>query len=967
MQGHVSRLRAAFADAGVIDAARLHFAGDGYQLVVDPELVDAHQFRTRCASASEIDDPVERMAQLRVALDLWRGPALADAVDGWARERLCAELEEQRLAAFEEYAAIGLDLQREREILPELARMSNAHPGRESLVGLYMRALHRTGRRADALDVYARARNFLADELGIDPGPALRQLHQAILRDDDAPASSSDQAAPPPADQSAAVVPRQLPLAVGSFTGRQAQLDEILAAVATAEAEPPAAPILTISGTAGVGKTALAVHAGHRLADRYPDGQLFIDLHGFTQGVPPVEPGDALDRMLRAMNIPGERIPNGLEDRAALWRSVLAGRRVLIVLDNAATEAQVAPLLPGAAGCLALVTSRRRIAGLDATYSIILDVLSPADALTLFTRVAGRERCGSAPTEVLTEAIELCSRLPLALRIAAARLRSHPSWSVAGLVDRLRNRDQRLAELADSSRGVAAALDLSYRSLPEPAQQLYRLLGVHPGPDLDAFAAAALAGTTGAVARRRLDQLLDVHLLLEPTPGRYRFHDLVRAHAQAVAGEHREVDRNAALTRLLDYYRHVAATAADHAYPHDRGLRPPIAPTFREAPDLSGPTSALRWLDAELPNLAAVAEFAASQGRLEHAWQLPTILHRHLRVRGHLKLAETMHDQGLAAARADGSLVGEAAAHRCLGHIKLLLGRNEEALAEFQQASTMAGALGDRATRADALNGAGYIYLRQGKYRLAQEQFQRVLSDLAPDDHAWATNAQRGLAFIHRTNRRYDEALTHFGRALESARAAGNRFGEIAVQLDIALVNRMAGRIAVALDQLERALVVARAVGYADGQLDALLHLGDTRLMRAEYQQAASHFEEALALARAMGAGGSEFEALQGWGRVHQLTGQPARAVVSHQQALALATRTGQPDALVRALDGLAYARRDLGQPELARRLWERALAILTDLGLEQASDEIATVAAIRAQLRALTESPDRVELATSR
>jgi hypothetical protein len=355
---------------------------------------------------------------------------------------------------------------------------------------------------------------------------------------------------------------RQLPAPPPQFTGREGDL-----AALEAVRNQPGTVIVAIDGTAGIGKTALALHAAHRWSSEYPDGQIFLDLHGYTRGASAVEPGDALYRLLRSLGVAEVQIPDDLHARAALYRSLLAGRRVLVLFDNAAGEAQVGPLLPGAPGCIVIVTSRRRLVGLDLTYAHSLDLLPRDDAVTLLVRSCGERAVVGEPAHRLTELVELCGRLPLAIRIAAARLRSRPSWTVAPFVDRLRNLQHRLVELEAGDRSVAAALEQSYVRLGPDVRRAYRMLGIHPGPELDLDAAAAVTGQPVARVRRLIDHLLDVHLLHEPAPGRYRFHDLTWVHAAGAAGEEEaEADRRAAVDRLLAHYdREAGSGYADRA------------------------------------------------------------------------------------------------------------------------------------------------------------------------------------------------------------------------------------------------------------------------------------------------------------------------------------------------------------------------------------------------------------------
>ncbi|WP_171074620.1 ATP-binding protein [Nonomuraea basaltis] len=353
--------------------------------------------------------------------------------------------------------------------------------------------------------------------------------------------------------------PQQLPADIATFVGRTREL-----AVLEDMGDAATVVITAIDGMAGAGKTALAVHAAHQLAPRFPDGDLFIDLHGYTQGMVPTDPADALARMLGVLGVPGESIPQCLDDRAALYRTVLADRKMLILLDNAADDAQVLPLLPGRGSCLVLVTSRRRLFGLDDARTLSVDLMPLPDTIALFTATAGQERVADAPADALGEVVRRCGLLPLAIRLAAARLRAHPAWSVTHLLERLEQLQRRLSELHVGQRSITAALELSYRELTQDVRRAYRLLGTHAGTDIAPDAAAALFDTTAARAGQVLDQLLEVHLLQEPVPGRYRFHDLIRAHAAVAAEEESETDRRAALNRLVTHYRYASSAAMDH-------------------------------------------------------------------------------------------------------------------------------------------------------------------------------------------------------------------------------------------------------------------------------------------------------------------------------------------------------------------------------------------------------------------
>ena len=465
---------------------------------------------------------------------------------------------------------------------------------RERLWRLLVLALYRAERQADALAAYRRARAVLAEELGIEPGEELRRLEEAVLR----------QEVPPPVT---AAVTRALPRDVASFTGRGAELGRLLGDLAAAAAGGGVVEICAIGGMAGIGKTTLAVHAAHRLAERFPDGQLFLPLHAYTPGQRPVDPADALASLLLAAGVGARQIPPGLEARAARWRDYLAGKKVLLVLDDAAGHEQVRPLLPGTAGSLVLITSRRRLAALHDAAVISLDTLAPGEAAALLVRLAGRPGLAAADPGV-DEITRLCGYLPLAIGMLAGQLRHHPAWTTVGLAADLAAARDRLELMRAENLSVAAAFDLSYQDLTSDQRRLFRRLGLHPGSDIDAYAAAALDGTTVDAARRGLEDLYDQCLLTEAAPGRYRLHDLLREHAQALAVSDDPADRGDALGRLLDYYLHTALAANKHiatwmaSFPSLPSGRPPDY-----APPISTAGQAAGWLETERANLHAAA------------------------------------------------------------------------------------------------------------------------------------------------------------------------------------------------------------------------------------------------------------------------------------------------------------------------------------------------------------------------
>jgi tetratricopeptide (TPR) repeat protein len=610
-----------------------------------------------------------------------------------------------------------------------------------------------------------------------------------------------------------------------------------------------------------------------------------------------------------------------------------------------------------------LVTSRRRLAGLDHTRTLSLDTLPAADAVALFRSSVSDGRLDGQSREVLAELVELCGRLPLAIRIAAARLRSHSAWNLDHLVRRLHDQQHRLVELAAGQRSVIAALDLSYQDLDADLRRAYRLLGLHPGACIDAYAAAALLDCHLSEAGRVLDQLLEAHLLQEPVPGRYRFHDLTRAHAaHTAARDEPEHGRQTALDRLLDYYRHTASVAMDAAYPYERERRPRVPPARTPVPIPVLPEAArapaLAWLDSELPNLLAAARYAAEHGRPAHLLHLSTILHRHLRNGSHCQDAATLHRQALTVARDTGQQAAELEALIGLGHIHRLQSRSEQATDDFRRALRLARATGHPAAELDALIGVGHMDLLKGRYEQATDHYQQALqlaraTGLGP---AGELDARVGLGIVHRRQGRYEQAAEHYRQALRLARSTGHRPGEMDVLIGLGHIQRRQGRYEQAADHYQRALQLARATGNRNGELQALSGLGQVHRIRGRYEEATDHYQRLLDLAQQSGSGNWQFEARQGLGRIQHLTGHPHAALTHHHQALTLATELRQPSDQARAHDGLAHAHRALHQPDQARTHWQHALDILTRLGTDHTDDEETSARSIRTHLADLHE-----------
>lgn len=994
LSGYVSRLRQVLQPVAGVDLAR---RSGGYLLTVDPLSVDLHRFRHLVGRAKAAPDGAAA-GILAQALGLWRGDAVATLDTPWlnaVRDGLHAE----RLAAELDHNDLALAAGRHGDLLPALAARIAAHPLDERLAGQYLLALYRAGRQAEALGHYELLRRRLAEDLGVDPRPALQVLHKQILTADPAlnqraiargeagaAEPGSDAVAEPPAAAPAAAegmtVPAQLPAAVASFTGRArhlATLDALLDQVTAGSLGTVV--ISALAGMAGIGKTAMAVHWAHRVRERFPDGQLYVNLRGWAAGSP-VRPIEALAGFLGGLGVPAEQIPIEVEQSAALYRSLLTGKRMLVVLDNARDATQVRPLLPGSPSCLVLVTSRDRLAGLvavDGARLLALDVLSPEEANELLVRLLGRERMAAEP-HAATELARLCAYLPLALRIAAANLTVEPWRSIAGLVTKLGERD-RLTGLAvgeDQQAAVRTAFGHSYATLAPAARRLFRLLGLIPGPDITAEAAAALSETTPADAAGLLERLADAHLLGQHAAGRFAFHDLLRAYAAEQAqAEDGADEREAAISRLLDWYLHTTDAAAQACFPERlrMPLPPPVARPFT---GFDVPARALGWLDAERANLVAAAQHAATTGRRPTAWLLANALRRYFWARMHTVDWLSIAHAGLAAAEAEGDLNGLAAAHLSLGNLHQRQGQDEQAIKHAARAVALCQRSGWLDGLSSALNNLGIVYLDLGHLHQAAEHLTHALAvnretrsvagqavrhtnlgtvmlelgrlHEAVDHHTRALALSRRIGArasqcvelanlggaLHALGR-LDEALDRLSRAAPLSREVGDRAAEADILRMLAEVHRDAGRHAQALDVARAAVAVTREIGDRKYGADALVTLATVLHRLGRLDRARTQAEEALALSRAAGYRLCEGTALCTLARIELDLDLPERARQHAQQSLDLHRETGQRLGEARALCTLGRVLLADGDHELAQCYVSEALALFTECGSPEA------------------------------
>jgi tetratricopeptide (TPR) repeat protein len=778
--------------------------------------------------------------------------------------------------------------------------------------------------------------------------------------------------------------PHELPTDVPGFTGRIAELDQLNSLLAGAGRGASAVVISAVAGTAGVGKTALAVHWGHAAAKSFPDGSLYVDLRGYDPDEP-MHPGDALAGFLRALGVDGIDIPYEPTERAARYRTLVEGRRMLILLDNAKDTEQVRPLLPGTTSCLVVVTSRDRLAGLVARHGahrIDLDLLPPDDATALLRKLIGaRVDTDPAATDTLTAH---CARLPLALRIAAELAVARPATTLADLADELADGHRKL-ELLDAGNdprtAVRSVFSWSYQHLTAEAASLFRLLGVHPGADVNTHATAALADISNDRASRLLHVLANAHLVQATTPSRYRMHDLLRTWARECAmATEPESDHRAALTRLLDHYLHTASTAVDLLYPYDRNRRPPTPVPARVTLTLSDEESARRWLTAERANLLAITAHAARNGWPGHAIQLSVILHRHLLIAADVTDTETMHQLALAAALQHGDRTDQARAVHNLGSALAAAGQFEHAIHCLQQALASHRDVGDQAGEARALSSLGTSCWRSGQYQQATHHLQRALAlyrdvgdpagearallnlgatywrsgQYAQSAHYFRQTETRcraidirdghilalcGIGAAYWRSGQYKRAADYLRRALILSSEFSDRYGESVALTHLGIIYGRTDRHEQAIEHLQQAVTLCCDIGDRDGQAEALTHLGDVYSRMAQHEPAITCHQEALRLFHDCGDRGGLASASNGLGETACAAGDPIHALRAHESAHEYASQIGDRLQLARAYSGAGNAQHLLGKTDEAHTHWRQALALYNQLGVPETAE----------------------------
>jgi tetratricopeptide (TPR) repeat protein/transcriptional regulator with XRE-family HTH domain len=735
-------------------------------------------------------------------------------------------------------------------------------------------------------------------------------------------------------------IPRYLPAAVPAFVGREDQL-AVLSQVLN---QPGGTAVVTaIGGTAGVGKTALAVQWAHQVAPQFPDGQLFVNLRGFDPSGLPVTSAEAVRVFLDALAIPAHQLPQTIEGQLGLYRSLLAGKRMLVVLDNARDVAQVRPLLPGSPTCRVVVTSRNQLtslAAIEAARPLTLGVLTDAEARQFLRQRLGSDRVDSDPGAV-AQIIAACAHLPLALSVIAARAAMRLDLSLAQVAEDLAGRGDldAFAGGDDPAADVRAAFSWSYRQLDADAARAFRLAGLPPAPVLDRYALAALTGATAQQASHLLDVLAGACMIQPAGPGRYITHDLLRGYARELAAsQHSEPDRRAALERLFDYYLHTAATAMDAAFPAESQRRPRVPDPGTPAPEFRHESQALAWLDAQHANLVAVVVHTAAQGWPGHATRLAATLFRYFATVARTAEAITMHTHAGQAARLAGDQHAEAAARLNLGSSYLRQGRFEDAADHLGQALALCQAIGDRADEARTHANLGLVDLMLGRPQPAIGHFGQSLAlHRELGDRPGEARALGNLGFLGLRQGRYLEAIELLEQSLAVSRQIGDPGGEARALANLGEVETRLGRFPQAAAHLERARALAHQFNDRVAEADTVASLGLLELRQGRFPQASSHLRQSLSLSRTSGDLSGQAVALNGLGEVLLATGRPADARAQHAAAIDLAAQAGERYEQARAHEGLARSLAASGDPGQARDHWAQALTRYADLGAPEA------------------------------
>ncbi|MEV6811648.1 BTAD domain-containing putative transcriptional regulator [Micromonospora sp. NPDC051296] len=910
-------------------------ARDGYRLSVERAKVDVFAFQSEIAEARRrtgTDDAVAVDLVSR-ALTRWRGPMLTGVALGPALSAHVAAATEDRMLAAELFAELKIGLGCHDDALPVLRELLITQPLREPAHLLLMRALHGRSDHAGAIAAYTAARQVLREQLNIEPGAELRQLylriveHERELVRESRRGGTAPSASMPQANRALLSLPRTVP----DFVGRASTVRHLLSE--TSRIGQFASAVHLIDGMAGSGKTSLAVHVVRQLADQFPDAQLFIDLKGHDP-TEKVDSATALATLLRQLGISGGRIPSDLGDRLILWRRELTGRRVIIVLDNAADAEQILPLLPNAPGSVVIVTSRRRITGLDAGPPVSLPLMDQAEGVALLASTLGTERVSAEP-EAAAVVVEQCGRLPLAIRLAGSRLAHRPTWRVADLAALLTDNARRLTHLASGDRSVAGAFAASYEPLNEAARRMFRMLSVHPGDEFGATIAGALSGLPLDETGAALDDLLDCHLIEEVEAGRYRMHDLIRQYAIELSTRHDTADaRHHAFSDLIDVMLHAALPVADRL--ESGFVRRHVTLDQPRRADIlvavDPPTEA--WMETERRNLVSLVVRAREWGHHDRAWQLARLLWRFLYIRSYFDDIIFTHLHGLAAATASEGEDGVAAMHNYLASAYVRTGDYAGALKHVSEAVSIAEQCGDLPNISRYRANLVAVHWIRGDLAEAVRIGLDGLRGTAGYDVVVPRSLPNvGLALT--LLGRYDEALRLHRLHLYVGRQASSQFHILNALGHIGAVKCRMGRYEAAARALRAALVMRERTGHRFAESEVRNDLGIALRGLGRADEAVLEHEAARKLAVDRGEGHAEAAATNDLAVTLAATGDLSQAIDLHREALRVATRIAHPYEQGRALAGLAEHLFAV-DAVAARRYWERALAIFRRMGVPE-------------------------------
>ncbi|MBP2327993.1 DNA-binding SARP family transcriptional activator/tetratricopeptide (TPR) repeat protein [Kibdelosporangium banguiense] len=842
----MSMLRNALADVPGVAISR---QATGYQITLDSQFVDVHRFQDLVEQARGVDD-VHALTMYEQAFELWRGEPCAGVDTPWF-STFRASLVERHHAARLDYNDLLLRCGRHTQLVTGLRSQVGQHPLDERLAGQYMLALYRSGRQAEALAHHQYIRGQLIEQLGTDPSPPLQELHQRILAADPALATPAGRSE---AKRQQPPVPRQLPAPPRLFAGRAEELAQLTALLAGQSGT--AVMLSVIRGSGGIGKTWLALRWAHEHLDRFPDGQIYLNLRGFDPTGSPMDPETAIRTILAGLGADPGAVPADLAAQTGLYRSLADGKRLLIVLDNAADADQVTPLLPGSPACTVLVTSRHRLNGLVASHgatAVDLDVLADTAAKDLLARHLGQSRLAEEP-DAVSDLVRHCGGLPLALGIVAARVTGQPGFPLAALADELRDRTCRLNafDAGDLTTNLRAVLSWSCHSLSKAARTVFRLLGLVPGPDISLSGVTCLIDLPADQARVVIRELVDAHLVQQHAPDRYRMHDLIRLYA-ADSG-HPAKSARAALRRLADHYLHTAVAA-------EQLLDPPPRPQIQLSRaaagsmpvGLSDQTQALAWFDAEHANLMAIQRLALDQGWHTQVWQLSWTLDVYHYRRGYLTDALVVWQAALTAAERVNDSVTQTLAHRRIGYACARVGRHDEALDHLQRALALTELAGDRSGQAHNHYILARAWEQQGDYQLALHHADHALSLYQSlDQPARAARVLGAAAGYHARLGQYEPAYFHAEAAFVLFRQHNDRDGEGSALTTLGQVAHSTGRHAEALEHYRQALAVFRDLGNTYYEAETLGHLGATYEAVGQLSRARATWHQALRLYRVL-------------------------------------------------------------------------------------------------------------------